>query len=133
MKKTNCLAKASPRRPPELKSFPLRRKEHPDSQRKNPCRIRNILFRCSTRCCKAQLYSYKKFRHKSQLNYGTLSILFCDSGRNRRFWADIPTLLNYLNEYFTKRSIMVIMKQEVQSALTFLKYRMELARLTAAL
>ena len=44
---------------------------------------------------------------------------------NRRFWADIAALLNYLNETFAKRSIMVIMKQEVQSVLTFLKYRME--------
>jgi hypothetical protein len=32
--KTNFLAKAKPHRPPELKSFPLRRKEHPDSQQK---------------------------------------------------------------------------------------------------
>jgi hypothetical protein len=29
------------------------------------------------------------------------------------FWADIATLLNYLNENFANMSIMVIMKQEV--------------------
>lgn len=58
---------------------------------------------------------------KSQEDYRAF-IIFYDPGQNRRFWADINTLLNYLNENFTNRPIMVIMKQEVEWVLTFLKY-----------
>jgi hypothetical protein len=58
--------------------------------------------------------------YKSQENYQTLFKIPVIEVKNRLFEADIPASINYLNENFANMSIMVIMKQEVQSTLIFL-------------
>ena len=96
--------------------------------------MRDILYwEMSSRCFPLKL-SQKYIVHVQKSRELSDFILnSCYWSKNWLFEADIPTSISNLNENFANMSIMVIMKQEVQSVLTFLKYRMELVPFMAAL